>query len=308
MEHFKTHPLYKRHNIDSAMSSLWEFYKSRFLTFFIISFAMSLVIQYASTTVNIEELSKTTDPFEMLEKMKSLMGPILLISLLNLFFTTIFQYYVIYSPLDSENNFIRSAGKSLRYFLPYLIIMILLAVAGSVAIVLGILVLIVGVFFSILYIVTLYMFILPIMMIENINIAETISRTFKLAHRNFWSNMAWVAVLIIILVVVSIILSGIILLPFTGSFIKTIVNPDEASELIKVTTNPLFIILSAAVSAVTFPFMPIFACILYFNSRASEEQVHSFSPENSDNDKVRVEDLYAKPYSDEHPENPETKE
>jgi len=305
MDQFSSHPLYRRHNIDSAMSSLWEFYKKKFLSLFIISFVMSVVIQYGSTLVNFKEFSTITDPLVMLEKMKGLIVPILIISIVNLLFTTILQYYIIYNPLNSENNIFVCVLKSLKYFIPYLIIMVLLAFAGSIAIILGILALIIGVFFSILYIMTLYLFILPIMMVEGANIGNTISRTITLAHKNFWSNIGWVTVFIIILIVVSVIFSGIILLPFTGSFVKTIMNPEEASNLLDVTTSPLFIIISAVVGALTLPLMPIFSCILYFNGKAGEEQGQTISPINPENEKVRVEDLYAKPYSEDYPENPE---
>ena len=307
MEQFSSHPLFARHNIDSAMSSLWEFYKKRFLSLFIISFAMSLVVQYASTLVNIKELSTITDPMVMLEKMKGMIGPIVIISVANLFFNTILQYYVIYNPLDQQNNFFISVLKSLKYFIPYIIIMILLAFAGSIAIVLGILLLIIGVFFSILYIMMLYLFILPVMMVEGINIGNTITRTITLAHRNFWSNMGWVAVFVIILVVISVISSGIILLPFTGNFIKTIMNPEEASELVNMAKSPLFIILSSLAGALTFPLIPIFSCILYFNGRAREDMIREAAASDPENARIKVADLYAKPYSDDHPDNPENK-
>jgi hypothetical protein len=306
MDQFSNHPLYRRHNIDSAMSTLWEFYKKKFISLFIISLVMSLVIQYASTMVDIKDLSTNTDPLIMLEKLKGLIVPILIISLVNLLFTTILQYYILYNPLNSENNILVSALKSLKYFIPYLIIMVLLAFAGSIAIVLGIFVLIIGVFFSVLYIMTLYLFILPVMMVEGANIGKTISRTITLAHRNFWSNIGWVAVFIIILVVISVIFSGIILIPFTGNFIKSIMSPDDVSGIPDMTTNPVFIILSAIVSALTLPLMPIFASILYFNARATEEHGQSVSTHiHPENEKIRVEDLYAKPYSDDHPDNPE---
>ena len=110
------------------------------------------------------------------------------------------------------------------------------------------------------------------------------------------------------MLVISVILSGVILLPFTGNFIKTIVNPDDATKLVDVTTKPLFIILSAIVSALTLPVMPIFACILYFHGKAGEEQfqpVENVTPEDT---RVKVEDLYARPYSEDHPDNPENKE
>ena len=73
-----------------------------------------------------------------------------------------------------------------------------------------------------------------------------------------------------------------------------------------VTTNPIFLILSAVVNAITLPLIPIFACILYFNGRAGEEQTQNitdYEPET----RIKVEDLYAKPWSDDHPDNPENK-
>jgi hypothetical protein len=289
------------------MSSLWEFYKKKFLPLFIISLVMSLVIQYASTLVNIKELSTVTDPMVMLEKIKDLILPILIISLISLLFTTILQYYVMFNPVDNRNTIFNSIVKSLKYFIPYLIIMVLLAFAGSVAIILGVFVLIIGAFFAMLYVVTLYMFILPVMMAEGTDIGSTISRTIALTHKRFWPNIGWVAVFIIIVLVISIILSGIILLPFTGDFIKTIVNPDDATKMLDVASNPLFIILSAIVNALTLPLMPIFASILYFNGKANEEQVQIVPVQDPENDKVKVEDLYAKPYSDDHPDNPENK-
>jgi hypothetical protein len=305
MDHFSSHPLYRKHNIDSAMSSIWEFYKSKFLSLFIISLVMSLVIQYASTMVNVKELQTITDPMLLLEKMKGFLVPILIISLINLLFATILQYYIIYNPLSSENNFFVSLLKSLKYFIPYLIIMVLLAFFGTIAIVLGILALIIGAFFAILYIMTLYLFILPIMMIEGSNIGDTINRTFKLVHKNFWTNIGWVAVFLLALIVISVIFSAIVLLPFTGNFLKTILNSENGSAVTDVSTNPLFIILSALIGALTLPLMPVFACVLYFNARANEDQGQIVIPANHDNDRVRVEDLYAKPYSDDHPDNPE---
>ena len=308
MDQFNNHPLYRKHNIDSALGSLWDFYKKKFVPLFIMSLVISLVTQYASTLVNMKELSTITDPMIFLEKMKGLLVPIIIVSLISLLSTTILQYYIIFNPLNSENTILRSVVRSLKFFIPYLIIMILLAFAGTIAIILGIFVLIVGAFFAMLYVVTIYLFILPVMMVEVTNIGATISRTMSLTHKHFWSNIGWVSIFIIIMLVISVVLSGLILLPFTGSFIKTIVHPEDSSSLIDVTNKPAFIILSAIVSALTIPVMPIFACILYFNGRAGEEQVQTPLTYNPEDNKVRVEDLYAKPYSDDHPENPDKKD
>lgn len=310
MDQFRNHPLYRRHNIDSVMSSLWEFYTKKFLSLFLISLAMSLVMQYTATFINVKELQGVTDPMVMLGMLKDMIVPILIISLINLLFTTILQYYIIYSPVDHETGFFLLLVKSLKYYIPFLILMVLFAFASVFAIVLGFLALIVGVFFSILYIMALYLLILPVMMVEGANIGYTISRSFSLLHRNFWANIGWVAVLIIILIVVSLILSSIILLPFAGSFFRTILNPAEASKLVDMTTNPLYIVLSALAGSLTLPVLPIFACIMYFNGKAGEDEdkAKKIAPVNPENDRVRVEDLYAKPYSDDHPDNPQKKD
>lgn len=307
MDQFSSHPLYRRHNIDSAMSSLWEFYKKKFIPLFLISLAMSFILQYASTFINIKEIQSITDPMLMLQKISGYIVPILIISIVNLLFTTILQYYIINNPISSESTIFSSVINSFKYFIPYLIIMVILTFAGSIAIVLGILALVVGVFFSMLYIMTLYLFILPVMMVEDTNIGNTISRTIKLAHRNFWTNMGWVAVIVILLIVVSVIMSGIILLPFTGNFIKTLTNPENAKSVTDMATNPVYLILSAIVGALTVPVLPIFACILYFNARANEEQAQVIIQPGTEDNRVRVEDLYAKPYADDHPDNPEKK-
>jgi len=262
---------------------------------------MSLIVQYASSMINLKELQTITDPAVMLEKIKNYIVPILLISVLNLLFSTFIQYYVIYNPLNSDNNIFISAVRSLKHFIPYLILMVLLAFAGSIAIALGLVLLVVGAIFSVIYILTLYFFILPVLMVEGNNIANAITRTIKLAHKNFWSNIGLVSVFLIILIVISIMLSSMILLPFSGDLLNSIINPEAgAIDTIKITENPAYIFLSAAVSALTLPLMPIFSTIVYFNSRAREEQDQNVTPTEPEDGRVKVEDLYAKPYSDEN--------
>jgi hypothetical protein len=295
MEEIKNHPLYRVHNIDSVMSSLWDFYRKKFIVLFITSFVMSLGLQLFSLTFDFSELYSMTDPVAMLEKIKGFMLPILGMSLVSLLFGTILQFYVINNPVDSNVTIFSSLYKSLKYFIPYLIIMILLAFFGSIAMMLGLLVLIIGVFFSLLYVMTIYMFVLPILIVEGNNIGNAISRTVTLAHRGFWSNMGWVAVFLLIIIVISVLGSAIITIPFAGSFMKVLSNPAEASSIISYMTNPVFLILSALVNAIYLPLMPIFAAIIYFNGRAREDGVQAAGQDSNEPPKVRVEDLYAKP-------------
>ncbi len=277
MVQINTHPLYKVHTIDSAMDSLWNFYKQKFLSLFLASFVMGLIIQYISTLVDINEIQSITTIDEMMLKVREYIGPMLIISVVSLLFTTILHYYIIYNPLDPEINIFRSSVESLRYFVLYMIIMVFLAIAASFALFLGLLLVVIGILFAVIYVMTIYLFILPVLMVEGPSIANTITRTITLAHRNFWSNIGWTAVFVVILLVVTTIFSGLILLPFTGKFFQAFTNPEEASTLIEITTKPLYLILSALLSAITMPLLPIFACILYFNGRAREEKKSEIS-------------------------------
>ena len=296
MEPITSHPLYKAHTIDSAMNSLWEFYTRKFISLFLVSFVMGLIIQYLSSLIKIDIADyQSLKIEEMMLKIREFMWPMIIVSVLSLVFTTILHSYVIFNPLDSENNIFRCILKSFRYLIPYLLIIIMLAIAGSFALFLGLLVVVIGALFAGIYIMTIYLFILPVMIVEGPNIANTIVRTIKLAHRDFWSNIGWTAVFVIIILVVTMIISGLILLPFTGSFFSAVKNPEAATEVLNFTTSPLFIILSAALNGLTMPLLPIFACILYFNGRAREDQQFS----SVTDDKVKVEDLYAKPLPEE---------
>jgi hypothetical protein len=308
MDQFSKHPLYMRHNIDSAMGTIWNFYRERFLPLFLISFFMSLVVQYIASLINIQEIAGITDPEAMLSKLRELIWPLLTVSLVSFVFNLILQYYIIFKPLDDNITIFSSAINSLKFFLPYLIMLIVLSLAASIAVLLGLMVFVVGVIFSLVYILNIFLFLLPVMMTEGPNIGNTIQRSLLLSHRYFWSNMGWVSVFLIILVVISVVLSSIILIPFSGSFIKTIMNPGEATDLVNIAKNPVYIVISALAGALTMPLMPLFSCVLYFNARAREASGTDVTEQLSEESRVRVEDLYAKPYADDHPDNPDNTE
>jgi hypothetical protein len=146
------------------MNSLWEFYTRKFITLFLVSFIMGLIIQYLSSMIRIDLADyQTLNIDEMMLKLREYLWPMIIVSVLSLVFTTILHSYVVFNPLDNENNIFRCILKSFRYLIPYLMIMIMLAFVGSFALFLGLLVLVIGVLFAGIYIMTLYLFILPIM-------------------------------------------------------------------------------------------------------------------------------------------------
>ncbi|HEX2977305.1 MAG TPA: hypothetical protein VHO68_15320 [Bacteroidales bacterium] len=300
MDPITNHPLYKKHNLDTAINSTWEFYKKYFFVLFGVSLIISLFSQYVSTMINKEELQSITDPVQMLQKMTEFIKPFLIISLVNLYFTTVIVHYIVNKPLNPGHSIFLSAGKAFIYYIPLLILMVLLSFFGSIAVIVGVFALIIGAFFAALYILTLYLFILPVLVVEGTNISNAITRTFILAHRRFWQNIGWVSVLLLILIVISIILSSIIMIPFAGDFIKNIFNPGEATS--SFASNPVYLVLSALVGAITFPILPIFSCVLYFNAKASEDEKITIQPVVETEYRPTVEDLYAKPIQEEKKE------
>ncbi|HCC70238.1 MAG TPA: hypothetical protein DEQ09_03685 [Bacteroidales bacterium] len=291
---YTQHPLNKKYDLDTALGSIWEFYKKWFGSLFVISFVFSLIITYISGRINISEIYSVTDPEEMIAIARSMIGPYALIILFSFVFILILQYYIIRKPVDTESN-IFSIGTTglVKYFLPLLVLNILLAIFAVFAILIGVFLLFIGALFAVIYVALIYAFISPVLMIENPGIGDTITTTLSLAHKRFWPNIGWVTIFGILVMVISFILGAIIMIPFGGSFFRTIMNPENASELLNLTSKPSFIILNALANAVTMPLFPIFSLVLYFNARS--DNIGEVIRNQSDSDKsgpVRVEDLY----------------
>jgi len=307
MDQFSSHPLYRKHDLDSVMSSLWSFYTKNFLVLFLTTFVFNLAMRFLYSTIDFTQFMSMTDPFEMIETMKQWTLPMLGMVAISFLMMVILQYYVMYKPVDDTVNIFNSTYKSLKYLPTYFILMILFMIFASVAMVAGLIVFIIGILFSILYIYMIYVFILPTLMAEGNNIGNSIGRSFTLSHRHFGPNLGWTAIILLIVIVSTIILSSLILLPFSGGFLKMLTNPENAMDAMSFMSNPWYIGLSALAGALFTPVLTIFSAIIYFNARARENDTHTTVENTYDPGQVKVEDLYAKPYSEDHPDNPEMK-
>jgi len=270
MEDFRNHPLYKRHTLDSAMDSLWIFYKGHFLVLFLISFVVSLAMQFFAQSFDYDQLRSLADLNEIMEVYKQMAVAMIPVLALTLFVTVLLNLYVLRSPSEG-NNILSFIVNSFRYLLTYVIILIVAIPLIILAMAAGVVVLIIGILFSIIWLVALFAFVLPLLMAEGNDITNAITGSFRMLHRNFWSNMGWTAVFVVILVIVSFVMSGLALIPFAGSFLQTLANPEEATHIIQMAKNPIYMLMSAALNALTLPLFPIFSFILYFNGKAREE-------------------------------------
>lgn len=271
MTDYSEHPLNNRTDIDSAVNAGWHFYKKYFLSLYAISLVTAFIGATFTSGMDISSLQTTTDPQELIAIMKSMLGNSLIISLVSIFINVLLQYFIIMKPVDPDYNFISSVGHILtRIYFPLLIVYIVLSIFAIVAFIFGTLLLFVGLLFAIPYVILFFALTVPVMIIEKRGIGETITRLIKLVHMKFWPNMGWISVYILFAMVFSLIVGALVMIPFSGSLFKSIMNPD-ATQMLEFARNPSFIILSSLTGAITTPLLPILALLIYFHNRSVEK-------------------------------------
>jgi len=291
MNDFQNHPLAGAVDLDSAMTKLWAFYRKYFVGMYIISVVLALLTSLVSAGIDTTAIQTVTDPEEMLQIMKGMAGPYALVLLISLVFGVILHAWVLDKPLGEPGFAATLLKKSAFALIPYLLVMIVLMTIGMIMTAFGLVLLVVPGIFALFYIATVTMFALPLTLAESHNPAHVLSGSFTLAHRNLWPNMGWVIVVMLIILVVSLVIGAILMVPFTGTFLKSINNPEEATTLLEISRNPAYIILSALATSLVTPVFPILAFILYFRNRYAEVQQEA-APDREES--LKVEDLYPK--------------
>jgi hypothetical protein len=294
MKEIDNHPLKKRYNIDIAFNEITRFYKRWFLPLFGISLVSSLLTSFMSAGIDISGLQGNSDPAALIAAMKPMAWRYMLIAVIGLYFTILLQYFIIVRPLSPESDLTADIIRvTTRFLFPVLAVYIILSVLTMAALMLGVVILIIGALFAGLYAMIFFALTAPVMMIENGTIGDTLSRIFTLGHRRFWTNMGFVALFTLILIIISLVLSAIIMIPFSGGFLKSILNPESAGGVTELVKRPSYLILGAVSSALTMPLFPIFSLVLYFNITEGIEEEIVADSDNGGNGRVTVEDLYS---------------
>ncbi len=289
MNTYQNHPLAGAVDIDSAFNKLWSFYKKYFVGLYIISVVGSLLTSMAVAGLDLASLQTTTDPEEMLKIMKGMAGPYALALLVSLVLGVLLHAWVLDRPAGEAGFTSALLRRSLVALVPYLAAMIIFGVLTMMLVSIGIVLLVLPGLFAIFYMATVGLFVMPVILAETRNPLEALTRSFRLTHKNLWANMGWVVVVILIMIVAAMVLGAIVMLPFTGSFIRSIANPEEAAAMLEMTRNPVYIGLSSLTGGLVTPVMPILAFLLYFRNRGEEVTVEVTT--EGDN-AVKVEDLY----------------
>ena len=290
MNNYQNHPLAGATDLDSAFNKLWYFYKKYFIGLYIISVVSALLTSLFIKNIDLASFQTVSgDPEAAFELMKSWAGPYALMMLISLLFVVVLHIWVLERPAG-EAGFVASLlRKTLVALVPYLLAMVILTVIMTMLVTVGIVLLVLPGLFALFYMATVIMFAMPVTLVETRNPFEVIGRSFRLAHKNLWPNLGWVVVVLLIIVIASMLLSALVMLPFTGTFMRSFADPEQSASLLEMHRNPLFIGLNALTTALVTPLMPLLAFLLYFKNRG-EEAVAEITTDNDG--AVRVEDLY----------------
>ena len=277
MENYKKHPNYQELNIDSLFQNAWEIYKKNFGWFFFYSFLVILLLQYFNSLLMVPYIEDINSITEDPEKAVSLLKNTSLIVLISIIGYTILYLFLTYlllnpDPEPDETHF-SLLGKAIKtHFLPLLGATILSGIIMIFGTVLGLFLLIIGAFAALIYFGTIFFPIIPLLIIENANPIEAISRCFRLVHSDLWKIIGWVIVFFIMYLVISLVLGALTMIPFASDFFEIVSNPTSAIESGNLINNPLQVILSSLVNALILPLMPIFAMLIYLNLKFKEDK------------------------------------
>ncbi len=276
----KQHSLYKPMEVDSVLSNILNIYFKKFGVLFIYSFVAAFIIQMTFYKIGFLELTKLTDPEDLIKMIFEMRKEILIGSIV---------YFMIYGSLISflVNYLIKSdinpkvhvgdvLGESVRkysiHMIFFLILSVLILIAGAF---LGIIALIIGSFLAMIYLGTVLMTGGTVIVVEEKNAIDVIGRTFILAHKNFWSALGSVVLFMLIMILISIVMSAIISIPFAIMFFD---NWNETGSIRDLFNTQIYdigiwsVVLNSLVSAVTYPLYAILSVVLYFKLKYTEDQ------------------------------------
>ena len=276
----KQHSLYKAMEVDSILANIFNIYLKKFWILFAFSFIGVFIIQMIFYYLGFFELMQIDDPEELLRTFSLLFKKVGIVSIssvviygiLNSFLVS----YLFNSDLDPKANagefFIESISKYSVHMIFFLMLTILIFIAGAFV---GILALIIGLFVAMLYLGTVFMIGGAIVVAEEKNAIDTIGRCFNLTHKDFWPALGTFVLFILIMILISIVMSALVSIPFVIMFFENFRETGSILEAFSIQNYDIGIwavVISSITSAITYPLYAILSVVLYLKLKFTEDQ------------------------------------
>ncbi|MDY6802093.1 MAG: hypothetical protein SVU94_12840 [Bacteroidota bacterium] len=280
MDDFKKHSLYKPMETEAIFSHVFTIYKKKFIPLFLSGFIAFFFIQFIIYNLGISQIYTIADPEEMMRELSGFMsvlgivisGTVIIYGLLNAFFINLILKNDGEKKLTSGELFVESLKKHSIHMIFFLLLSGLIVTLGTVA---GIFIFIIGFLIAFVYLGTVLFPGAAIVVAEEKNALEAISRTFSLVHKDFWSTLGAMVLFVIMMILISIVVSALMSIPFVIIFFDNWSETGNIMESFKMQNYDVgmwIVLLNALVSALTYPFYAIFSVVLYFKLRYKEDQ------------------------------------
>ena len=279
MIELEKHKLYERMDTDKVLSNIFSLYFKNFWILVLSSFVAALLIQFAFFQLGFYNLTQLTDPEELLSTIMSMRKELLIGTLIYfLVYGVLISFLINYLLIrDSNSNmpvktiFTESLkNHTIHIIFFYMLSIIMLVVGASI----GLMLFVIGIVFVSLYLASVLIPCFTIIIAENKNAFEAIHRSFSLVHKDFWSTVVSVITFVLIVIVISIILSALMAIPYVVMFFDKIIESGNLLGSLNLANYDIGIwtvVLNSIVAALTYPIYAIFSLILYFKLRYKEE-------------------------------------
>ncbi len=280
------HLFYKRSDVETIIVTTFQTYKKLFLPLFLYSFVGLLLIQALLFVTGFTGFFQNLDP-------QAMESPAMISNFLRQMLWVILISLVAYAVLNvTLLTYIERYGRNQslavttvlgegvrKYFLHFLFFIVLATIMIAFGVMIGVFAIIIGAFVAALYLGTVLMSGGGVIVAENTNAFETIGRCFQLTHKNFWVAVGAMVLYILIMILISLILSAIIMIPFVFIFFQSVTSGDMSfAEMFQPATYGLgagMILLNAVTGAITYPLAAIFSMALYYALAYNEQEVVS---------------------------------
>ncbi|MFO7940769.1 MAG: hypothetical protein R6U66_13565 [Bacteroidales bacterium] len=274
----------KRSDVETILVTTFQTYKKLFLPLFLYSFVGLLLIQSLLFVTGFSEFFQNLNPREMedpamISNFMRQMIWVVLISLVaySLLNVTLLNYVERYGRNQSLLVTTVLGEAARKYFLHFLFFILLATVMIVLGTMIGIIAIIVGAFVAALYLGTVLIPGGGIIVAEHTNAFETIGRAFQLTHKNFWVAVGSVVLYLLIMLLISLVLSAIIMIPFVIIFFQSVGAGDMSfAEMFQPANYNIgagMILLNAVTGAITYPITAIFSVVLYHALAYHEQEV-----------------------------------
>jgi hypothetical protein len=274
------HSLYRPLEVDSMLSATFTIYLKKFLTMFIYSFVAVFIIQLIFYYLGFMDLYTVSDPDELIRNMPEIfkkMGVISISSVIVYGFLNAFLVnYIIKTDIEPNivagEIFAESVKKFSVHMIFFLILSMIIVVAGVFV---GIFALFIGAIVAMAYFGTVMISGGAILVAEETNAIEAVSRAFTLTHKDFWSALGTVVLFVLIMFLISLVMTALIAIPFVIMFFDNLSDSGnilEAFDLKMYDIGIWAVALNSIVTALTYPLYAALSVVLYFKLKYTEDQ------------------------------------